>query len=73
MPDLSELVETAAAKPASATVDGQSMSAVSIPDLIEAAHFQAGQAAVVGTNDNGGPKSGWRMTRPARVVPPGAS
>lgn len=73
MPDLTpEAIAAAAQEPASATVDGRSAAAVPIPDQIEAARFAAASDALAGTNDNGGPRSGWAFLRPARARPGGA-
>jgi hypothetical protein len=64
-----ETIATAALDPASATVDGQSATAHSIPDMIAAAKFEAASNALSGDNANGGAKSGWgnRVTRKARA------
>lgn len=70
MPITADDIAEAAAAPASASAGGQSATAVSIPDQIEAAKFQAGANAVAGTNANGGPRSGWGACRPAKVIPP---
>lgn len=73
MPDLTaDDIAAAAQQPASASVDGRSAAAVPIPDQIAAAKFQAVADALDGTNDNGGPKSGWGKLRPARARPGGA-
>lgn len=73
MPDLTpESIAEAATNPASASVDGKSAAAVSIPDQITADKYAKAATALDGTNDNGGPKSAWGATRPARVNPPGA-
>lgn len=75
MPDpvTADSIAEAAANPQSASVDGQQAAAHPIPDQIEAAKFQASNEALDGTNDNGGPRSGWGRLRTARVVPPGAA
>lgn len=65
-------IAEAATQPASASVDGQSAAAVSISDQIAALKFKESVAAAAGTNDNGGPKSGWGMLRPARAKNQGA-
>lgn len=73
MPDLTpDDIAEAAAAPASASTDAGSASAHSIPDQIAAAKFQAAGNALDGTNDNGGPKSGWNKLRTARVRTGGA-
>lgn len=61
-----------AAKPASAAVDGRQAAQVPIGDQIKAAQFQATSEGLAGTNDNGGPKSGWGRTRTARAASNGA-
>jgi hypothetical protein len=55
-----------AAKPASASGDGQSASAHPIPDQIAADQYAQGvsKASTTGT--------GWALLRPARFEPPGA-
>lgn len=73
MPDLTpESIAEAATKPASASQDGRSAAAVSIPDQITAAKFAAAESALEGTNDNGGPVSGWSKLRTARASSNGA-
>ena len=73
MPDLTpESIAEAATQPASASVDGQTAAAVSISDQIKALQFAKGATALEGTNENGGPKSGWNKLRTAKAVPPGA-
>lgn len=72
MPLTADDIADAATDPASASAGGQSATAVPIPDQIAAAKFQAATTATAGTNANGGPRSGWGATRPARVIPPGA-
>lgn len=66
-------IEQVAQEPQQSASDGQSASSHSLPDLIEFHRYAAGQAAASGPNENGGPKSGWGMTRPARVRPPGGA
>jgi len=74
MPDslTPDTIAEAATAPQSATVDGTTVSAHSIPDQITALQHQKAAAAVAGTNAGGGPKSGWRATRMGKVTPPGA-
>jgi hypothetical protein len=68
MPDLTaDDIAEAASQPASASSDGQSAAAHPIPDQIEAAKFQATGTGLDGTNDNGGPRSGWNRLRTARA------
>ena len=57
-----------AAEPASAASDGQSASSHSIPDLLKLESVRSGQAALTGTNANGGPRSAWTKLRPARAI-----
>lgn len=70
---LTERIEDALAKPASATIDNQSATAHSIPDQIQGAQFIETRRAMAGTNDQGGRRSGWGGIAIARAVPPGAS
>lgn len=73
MPDLSpESIADAATQPASASQDGRSAAAVSIPDQIAADKYLKQAAAVEGTNESGGPRSGWGSLRGA-VGRPGAA
>ena len=67
-----ESIAEAATQPASASADGQSAAAVSISDQIAAHKYAAAQASLDGTNDNGGPKTGWSKLRTARAKPPSA-
>jgi hypothetical protein len=74
MPDelTPDSIAESATAPQSATVDGTTVAAHSIPDQIAADQYRKGTAAVSGTNTGGGPKSGWRATRMGKVTPPGA-
>ncbi len=73
MADLTpESIAEAATQPASASVDGRSAAAVSIPDQIAAAKFAGSATALDGINDNGGSKSGWGRCRTARARNNGA-
>lgn len=63
-----ESIAVAAQNPASASVDGQSASAVSVSDQIKALEFLQAQQAAASTTG----RSGWTMLRPAVVKPPGA-
>lgn len=70
MPDAvdADSIAEAANSPASASVDGQSASAVSIPDQIAAAQNKAAADALAGSNSTGGgPVSGWSKLRTARA------
>ena len=71
MPDLSDTIEEAAQDPQSASKDGITATSHPLPDLIAADKYLAGKTAVEGTNDNGGPKSGFGALRPARFIPKG--
>jgi hypothetical protein len=63
--------QTAKAGVESVSVDGQTAKAIPLAQLLEADRYLAGKTALTGTNANGGPRSGWGMLRPAKVVPPG--
>lgn len=69
----SDTIAENAAGPQSASQDGRSASAHSIPDQILAHTHKKNADAVEGTNAQGGAKSGWRTLRPAQVVLPGAT
>lgn len=71
--DLVDTISDAATEPASASGDGQSMSARSIDDMIKADQYGKAATAAEQSNDFGGRRSPWNGLRPARVVPPGAS
>lgn len=73
MPDISETIEQVAAEPRAHSKDGESTENPPLPELIEADKYLIGKTAAAGTNSNGGPVSGWGMTRPARGVPPGTA
>jgi hypothetical protein len=64
----SEALEQAVADPQAATVDGQSVDARPLPDLIAADKYAKARAALRGANANGGPRSGWNALRPAQAV-----
>lgn len=73
MPDLTpESIAEAATQPASASADGRSAAAVPIPDQIAADKYAKAQTGLEGTNDNGGPRSGWGRLRTARASNNGA-
>lgn len=61
-----------AAEPASAASDGQSASSHSIPDLLKLESVRSGQAAMGGTNANGGPRSPFAKLRMGKYQPGGA-
>lgn len=62
-----------AASPASASQDGRSATAHSIPDQILAKDEKKKEDSLAATNPQGGARSAWSLTRPARVVPPGTT
>lgn len=64
--DLTTRIEDAAAEPASASTDGQSVSERPLSELIEADKYLASKRATASG------KSGWTRTRPAAVTPPGS-
>lgn len=64
--EISDQIETDAAKPASAEVDGQKVQLRPLTELIEADKYLAGKRANAGTS------SGWSRVRTTRAVPPGA-
>lgn len=72
MPDITDTIEQIAEDGVqAATVDGQSTTAVPIPDLIAADKYLKAQEAAAGANPNGGVKSPWNRLRPARLISPG--
>lgn len=66
--EILEEIETAAFNPASAAVDGQSVSARSADDTIKLLDYLATRRAATA---NGG--NGWNMIGRARAVPPGGT
>lgn len=72
-PVSADSIAEAANAPASGSVDGQSVSVHPIPDQIAAKQLADAEAAAGGSNAQGGPRSAWNMTRPAKAVPPGAT
>jgi hypothetical protein len=62
-----DAIAVAAQQPQSATVDGQTAAAHSIPDQIAADRYRRTQTALAGN------RSAWGMVRTARVIPPGAT
>ena len=58
---------------ASVTVDGNSATAMDPLKQIQAADLVASRTALAGVNANGGARSGWRLLRPARGIPPGTT
>jgi len=73
VPDLSEIIESEAALPASSSSDGQSAEGQPLPHLVAADKHLNTKTALAGDNGNGGSRSGWRGLRPARVIPPGGA
>lgn len=69
MPDpvTPDSIAEAAAAPASGSVDGQQAAAHSISDQLEALQNKKVADALVGTNTNGGPVTGWGKMRAARA------
>lgn len=71
MPDTdpvsADSIAEAANGPASASVDGQTAAAHPIPDQLKALDKKAVEDALAGTNQNGGPVSGWSKMRTARA------
>lgn len=68
MPDLTpDTIAEAAAQPASASSDGRSAAAHPIPDQIAADKYARASDALTGTNENGGPRSGWGRLRTAKA------
>jgi len=56
----------------SSTTGDQTTTAMDPEKLLRVADKLKANEAGSGTNVNGGPRSAWGMTRPARAVPPGA-
>ncbi len=67
-----DTIAEAANSPASAAVDGQSASAHSISEQLKALQNNSAADALAGTNDSGGPVSGWSKLRTARAKNAGA-
>lgn len=65
-------IAAAAANPQSATVDGTTVTAHSIPDKIAAFQNAQVNSSLDGTNPQGGSRSVWGRMRPGKVTPPGA-
>lgn len=60
-----------AANPSSTVTDGLTVASHPIPDVIELRQHAATQDALAGTNQNGGPVSGWGCLGIARAKPGG--
>lgn len=63
--------QAAAEGVASATVEGRSATAIDPLKQLDVADRIQARQALTGTNSNGGPRSGWGATRPARAIGPG--
>lgn len=66
-------LEALAAKPESASVDGRSATARSADDVLTLLDRAKAEAALAGTNNNGGPRSLWNGLRPAVAVSKGGA
>lgn len=66
MPDFSDLIESRAEEPSSASGDGQSVSQRPISEIIEAEKYLQGKEAVQSTT------KGSRGLRFTKIIPPGA-
>lgn len=73
MPDLTDTIASEAQLPASSSSDGQAAEGRPLTELVAADKHLATKGVLAGTNAAGGPKSGWRGLRAARVVPPGGA
>lgn len=69
--EITETIEELAQKPASAKNDFGEVAARPISEMIEADQHVAASDALAGTNQNGGPVSGWGCLRIARGKPGG--
>lgn len=69
--DVDERLAAMADEPAAVTSDGQSATNQPIPVVIELHHHAATVDALSGTNQKGGPVSGWGGIRFARAKPGG--
>lgn len=58
---------------ASATVDGQSVTAIPLAEQLAALKEIQGIKELQGQNSRGGKRSGFRACRPAKFIPPGSS
>lgn len=63
--------EIAAVGVQSVTTEGQTTVAMDPLKAIAAADALAARGLLAGSNPQGGARSGWRMLRPAQVIPPG--
>ena len=68
-----EQLAALALKPQAASGDAGSVTARSADDVLTLADRAEAMTALTGTNENGGPKSAWRLTRPAKFRPGSAS
>lgn len=69
--DINESIEEMAQKPVSAKNDFGEVQARPIGEMVEAEQHVATSEALSGTNQNGGPVSGWGCLRIARAKPGG--
>lgn len=70
--DLAAEIARTAADPQSVTVDGETVAAQPLPDLIKADQYLAAKKSLAGSAARGGSRSLWNALRPAQAVPPGA-
>jgi len=77
VPTSAEILDAAAASAAagvlSATVDGQSATAMNPLDQLKLADAIAAREALAGANAAGGARSGWNRLRPSKAIPPGTT
>lgn len=69
--DINDRLSEMADEPSAAASDGQSANNQPIPDVIALHQHAAASDALSGTNQNGGPASGWGCLRIARAKPGG--
>ena len=69
--DINDRLAEMADEPSAFSSDGQSANNQPIPDVIQLHQHAAAQDALGGTNQNGGPVSGWGGLRIARAKPGG--
>lgn len=69
--DAADELDDLATAPASSTNDSGNNTERSAEDVIRLRQLAKATRAMEGTNGNGGAKSGWRMLRPGKWIPPG--
>lgn len=69
--DINDRLSEMADEPSAMTSDGVTRNNQPIPDVIELHQHAAAADALAGTNQNGGPVSGWGCLRIARAKPGG--